>query len=34
MPIETSYWNPLITVNVPGGAIAGQYAATITHTVS
>ncbi|MDQ2876067.1 MAG: hypothetical protein M3Y33_15280 [Actinomycetota bacterium] len=32
--ITTATWNPLIKVSVPGGAIAGQYTATITHSVS
>jgi hypothetical protein len=27
-------WNPVITVHIPPGAIAGTYVATITHSVS
>jgi hypothetical protein len=30
---NSATWNPTITVAVPGGTIAGVYAATITHSV-
>lgn len=30
---NSATWNPTITVNVPGGAVAGEYSATITHSV-
>ena len=30
----TVTWNPAIQVTVPGGAVGGAYAATITHSVS
>jgi large repetitive protein len=30
----TVTWDPLLQVNIPGTAIAGHYAATITHSVS
>jgi hypothetical protein len=30
----TVSWNPVIRVNVPGGAIGGTYSATIVHSVS
>lgn len=30
---NTALWNPTLTVSVPGGAVAGTYAATITHSV-
>lgn len=31
---NSATWNPTITVAVPGGAIAGVYTATITHSVA
>ena len=30
---NSATWNPTIKVNVPGGAVAGVYSATITHSV-
>jgi hypothetical protein len=30
---NSATWNPTITVTIPGGASAGVYAATITHSV-
>ena len=30
---NSATWNPTITVTVPGGAVAGVYTATITHSV-
>jgi hypothetical protein len=30
---NSATWNPTISVVVPGGAVAGVYAATITHSV-
>ena len=32
--VNTASWNPSIMVPVPGGAVAGTYGATITHSVS
>ena len=31
---NSATWNPTITVVIPGGAVAGLYAATITHSVA
>ncbi|WP_127360852.1 hypothetical protein [Actinacidiphila soli] len=31
--INTATWNPLITVTVPGGTLAGSYSSTVTHSV-
>jgi hypothetical protein len=31
---NSASWNPTITVTVPGGMAAGEYSATITHSVS
>jgi uncharacterized repeat protein (TIGR01451 family) len=31
---NSASWNPLIQVLVPGGAVAGNYSGTITHSVS
>jgi hypothetical protein len=31
---NSATWNPTITVTVPGGAAAGVYSATITHSVA
>ena len=30
---NSAAWNPVIQVSVPGGAVAGTYSATITHSV-
>ncbi|MHA6797665.1 WxL domain-containing protein (plasmid) [Pseudonocardia bannensis] len=31
---NTAAWNPTITITVPGGALAGAYTGTITHSVA
>ncbi|HVL52055.1 MAG TPA: hypothetical protein VM754_11200 [Actinomycetota bacterium] len=32
--LNSATWNPNIDIRVPGGAVVGQYVATITHSVA
>ena len=31
---DSASWNPTVTINVPGAAVAGSYTGTITHSVA
>jgi len=33
-PVNSASWNPVLSVSVPAGAVAGTYTATITHSVA